>query len=102
MYIIEGHEAANKLKENYIVLELETLDKPTGPVTAFCIIDAQSIPIMDITIIDYYKSLHEEFITAYKNKDYTTCLDKMAHLRGAFNGQLDSFYQVITERITHR
>lgn len=97
MYIIVGTEAAEKLKENYTVLELETHEKDGQNVTAFCVVD--QIPIAELPQLDQHKNLHAEFVAQYRKGNYKFCQDAAEHLMGKFNGELDSFYQILMSRL---
>lgn len=98
MNIIIGKEAADKLKDNYIILELETFTSPTGEATtAYCVIE--TIPINELQSVAHNKQLHENFVKEYNNKNYKFCEDAVEHLIGKFDGQLDSFYLEIIKRI---
>ena len=97
MHIILGSEVAEKLKENYTVLELETFDKDDRKITAYCVVD--QVPIMELPNLEAYKNLHSEFVKNYYKGDYNFCKDAAEHLMGKFNGDLDSFYEVILEKM---
>jgi hypothetical protein len=97
MKIIVGTEAAEKLKENYTVLELETFEKNGNSITAYCVVD--QVPLLELPNLDHHKQLHADYIREYNKGNYTYCLNAVEHLRGKFNGDLDSFYDIITERI---
>ena len=98
MNIIIGKEAADKLKDNYIILELETFTKPNGEViTAYCVVE--TVSLTEMPLVANNKQLHESFIREYNNKNYKFCEDALEHLLGKFNGELDSFYLEIIKRI---
>ena len=99
MLIIVGKEAAEKLVGNYTILELETHDSGQGPVTAYCVVEADKIPLMEIPLIANHKALHDEFVKEYRNGNYKFCKDAAEHLIGRFGGEVDSFYQEIIQRI---
>jgi hypothetical protein len=99
MNIIFDTENIETIKNNNIVLELDTfyfsrLDKTA---TAYCVVD--NIKLTDFDKIEQYQHLHNELIGAYKNKNFKLCRDLLQHLVGAFNGELDSFYQELENRI---
>ena len=60
MHIIMGKEAAEALKENYTVLELETFHHNGQDITAFCVVD--QVPIMELPALESYKQQHKDFI----------------------------------------
>ena len=98
MNIILGSEPADKLRDNYTVLELETFTKQDGSsVTAYCVLDL--VPLSEMAQLESNKLLHESFIREYNNKNYKFCEDAVEHLIGKFNGELDTFYIEILKRI---
>jgi hypothetical protein len=99
MNIIFDVENINELKNNNIVLELDTfyissLDKS---VTAYCVIE--HVNIMDFDKLPQAQKLHDELIAAYKSKDFKLCNDLLEVLAGSFNGEMDSFYQELSSRL---
>jgi hypothetical protein len=97
MYIILGREAADALKENHTILELETLEREGKQVTAFCVVN--SIPFGELPMLENHKSLHADFIKAYNDGNYKFCIDSFEHLIGKFGGEVDTFYIEILRRI---
>lgn len=100
MNIIIGKEAAEKLKENYTVLELETFIKNDKSITAYCVVD--QIPLAELPILEELKKKHSDFVFNYNNKNYKECKSLIPDLQGKFNGDVDSFYQIILERINQQ
>jgi hypothetical protein len=98
MQIILGQEAADALKNNYTVLELETFLKEGEEVKAFCVVT--DIPVMELPELEQDKALHAMFVSEYYNGNYQFCLENAFHLKGKFNGELDSFYEEIINRIS--
>lgn len=98
MNIIVGTEAAEKLKENYTVLELETFSRGDDKITAYCVVN--EIPIMELSDLEQYKQLHADFVKEYYAGNFSFCINAAEHLKGRFNGELDSFYDIILERIS--
>lgn len=99
MNIIFDTENIEAIKNNNVVLELDTfyftkLDKTT---TAYCVID--NIKLTDFDKIEQTQHLHAELIEVYKKKDFKLCQNLLEHLVGAFNGELDSFYSELHKRI---
>lgn len=102
MYIIFGKKIAEELKSRHVVLELETFTDPQGnPITAYCVIQQESIPLSEIHDVDRLCRLHAALIDALHQKRYSTVLDCIEHLRGAFSGEVDSFYEIIAQRINN-
>jgi hypothetical protein len=100
MNIIFDTENIDQIKNNNILLELDTfyfakLDKTS---TAYCVVD--NIRLTEFDKIEQHQRLHADMIDAYKNKDFKLCQDLQEHLIGAFSGELDSFYFELANRIT--
>ena len=101
MYIIFGKEIAEELRKRHIVLELETFADPSGkPYTAYCVIQQESIPITEMHDLERLCRLHDGLITALNEKRYPMVLECIEHLRGSFSGEMDSFYNVISDRLS--
>ena len=99
MNIIFNREVANHLNEKYVVLELETLDVRGTSVECFCVVPGDRISAAEMPVLEHYKHLHQQMVEELAAKNYTYCLDAIGHLYGRFGGELDSFYQVILDRI---
>ena len=99
MNIIFGRHNAATIKENHLVLELETLDANGRPLECFCVLDSASVPLSELPLLEHYLKLHQTLVDNLKNQKHAVCLDLIEHLQGKFGGELDSFYQVIAERI---
>lgn len=100
MYIIVGDEAASKLSENYTVLPLETFQSNVGPVTAYCVVDAQSVPLGELPVLEVYKGYHNQFIQALQAGNREEMQQLATELIGRFGGQVDSFYEEILKRFS--
>jgi hypothetical protein len=98
MNIIFGDELDIKL-DNYTLLELDTLqDIETGKkITAWCVID--NILFQDLPSLESYKQVHQALICCYKKKEWESCQDGIRLLKGQWNGELDSFYDILEQRI---
>lgn len=99
MHIVMGHEVANQLKLNYTVLELETFDSGEQSVTAFCVVN--EIPVAELPSLERNKQTHAEFIKEYNQGNFNNCVVIAQGLQGKFNGELDSFYEIILDRINN-
>lgn len=99
MQLIFGKENAEKLREKYIVLELETVEKDGAVIDVFCLIPGEKLSIMELPHIDNWIKLHNDFLHGYKTEQYNYCQQAIEHLMGKFGGELDSFYQEILRRI---
>lgn len=99
MYIIVGDEAASKLSANYTVLPLETFESNVGPVTSYCVVDADVVPMGELPLMDVYKTYHNQFITALADNSKEDMEKLAGELIGKFGGQVDSFYVEILKRV---
>jgi hypothetical protein len=98
MQIIWNREAAESLRTNQTVLELETFPVGEQTITAYCVIPAERV-FPDIARLDNLKELHQAFISAFNQKNYQLCQDIVPELVGRFGGELDSFYEEILKKI---
>ena len=99
MDIIFGRENAEKLREKYTVLDLETVIKDGHEIEVFCLISADKIGIADLPQLEQWVNLHNDFLEGYKNKKYDFCRQCITYLRGKFGGEVDTFYDEILRRI---
>lgn len=102
MNIIFNRIAANELRDKYIVLELEVLRVKELWLECFCVVDGSKIPADEMPSLLHYTQLHQSLVSELKLKNYGFCNDVITHLKGKFGGELDSFYQIIQERIATR
>jgi hypothetical protein len=98
MQIIWNREAAESLRTNQTVLELETFPVGDQTITAYCVVPAERV-FPDITQLENLKELHQAFISALNEKNYQLCQDIVPELVGRFSGELDSFYEEILKKI---
>jgi hypothetical protein len=87
------------IKAKYTVLPLDTfyfasIDQQR---TAFCLIE--TVPIAEMTGMDRNIELHANLIRNYCLRNWNYCVDAIEHLKGRWNGELDSFYSSLLERI---
>ena len=99
MNIIFGRENAEKLREKYTVLDLETLVVEDKEVEVFCLIPAEKIALPDLPQLENWTKLHHDFLNGYHKKEYNYCRQCIEHLMGKFGGEVDTFYEEILKRI---
>lgn len=98
MNIILGEQQASVLSEKYTVLELDTFSvQGSAPVKSYAVIE--NIPIPEMFSLDKQAELHNKMIEQYHLRNWKFCLDALEHLIGKWNGEIDSFYLDITDRI---
>jgi|TARA_R110000868_G_scaffold307254_5_gene568706 hypothetical protein len=99
MQLIFGRENAEKLKERYTVLELETVEKEGTSIEVFCLIPGEKIGLPDLPTVDQWIKLHNDFLNGYQTNQYEYCRQCIEHLMGKFGGEVDTFYEEILTRI---
>jgi hypothetical protein len=98
MNIIFG-DALDTLPDNYTVLELDTFVLPpdNAKVTSYCVVE--KVPLMDFPLMEAYIKVHTDMMTAYREQNWEYCLHAISGLMGRWNGELDSFYSNLLERV---
>lgn len=99
MNIVLG-DVSKDLATRHVVLPLDTFHV-TGhaqPVTSFCVIE--SVPMDELRLLDNWRDLHEKLISNYHKKNWDFCQQALEHLIGRWNGELDSFYLDLGQRIS--
>jgi len=99
MHIIFGRDEALELDQKYTVLELDQIKiGQDGPVTpAYCVVE--NINILDLPRAASMKTLHENLIKNYRDRQWQYCLDALEHLQGFWGGEVDSFYDNLRQRV---
>jgi len=99
MNIIFGTEQAEKLRERFTVLELDTfLFGTNGPkITAYCVVEG--IPMDKLPLVESWQGLHEALIKNYQQRDWAYCQTLIEQLKDAWNSEMLSFYDEINRRI---
>ena len=101
MHIIFGTDVVNEIRADgrHTILELDTI-RPApdrDPVTAYCVVS--EIPLTEISQTEAYVIWHHELLEAYRRKDWEESVRCLNLLSGKFNGDLDTFYNELRERI---
>jgi hypothetical protein len=102
MNVIFGKENAELLREKYLLLDLETFDVNGRLLECFCLVETEKISADEYPQLEHYKKLHQAFVDNFKSKNYKICHDLAPHLLGKFGGQLDTFYEIISEKIKNK
>lgn len=93
-----GKPDVDKIGDKYVVLELDTITiKSSPPIAAYCVIE--TIPVEDFPKVEIYKKLHADLMDHYRNKRWNYCEDSIKILKGFWNGEVDTFYESILERV---
>jgi hypothetical protein len=97
MNIIFGDVAAQQVREKYIVLELDTFQVDQQLTTTYALVER--VTLMEMLSLETFKELHSNLLKEYRKRNWKYCEDAVEHLRGKWNGELDTFYTVLIERI---
>jgi hypothetical protein len=96
--IIFGTEEVLKVQDKYIVLELDTVTiKSSKPITVYCVIEDLSLE--EITQAEIFKKLHADLMVNYKKRNWDFCLQALESLMGFWGKQVDSFYEIMRDRL---
>lgn len=98
MHIVLTQAVADELRKKYTVLELDTMPHPDGPVPAFCVLPVEKIA-MEMSSLEHNVELHQQLIDAIKTNNTKLAQDLCGVLVGKFGGELDSFYEVVLDRV---
>jgi L-cysteine desulfidase len=98
MHIIFG-DAIKEIPDSFTVLELDTFRRPgqQETFTAYCVVE--KLPLGEFFSLDSFKKIHADLIKFYKQRQWTYCEHAIEGLLGKWNGELDSFYLNLLERI---
>ena len=99
MNIMFEDSITDEIKSRYMLLELDTFyfSDISKNKTAYCLIE--TTPIQELFTIEKSLELHKNLIKNYKLRNWKYCEDALEHLVGLWNGELDSFYKDISNRI---
>lgn len=99
MNIILGTENIDPIKDRYIILELDSFRFASNadPVTAYCLVS--DVNFETLLQLEQWQDLHRGLIKNYKQANWNYCEQALDHLRGQWNGELDSFYDELQSRI---
>jgi hypothetical protein len=90
----------DEAKLKYMLLELDTFyfSEVDQNKTAYCLVESPSIQEM----FNFEKNLelHKNLVKNYKLRNWKYCEDAVEHLVGKWNGEVDSFYETLLDRIT--
>lgn len=87
------------LDDRYIVLELDTFrfigtDRQS---IAYCLLE--KIALQDILQLEQWCDLHDKLMKNYRLRNWNFCTQALEHLVGRWQGELDSFYQNLKQRV---
>lgn len=98
MNIIFG-DALDTLPDNYTVLELDTFVLPPDGEhrTSYCVVE--KVPLTDFPLMEAYIKVHADMMQAYRDRNWDYCVHAIQGLTGRWNGELDSFYANLLQRV---
>jgi hypothetical protein len=98
MHIIFG-ESAKQLSDKFTVLELDTIkfSKNNEKFCSYCVIE--NIPLGDFPVVDSYIKVHHDMMKAYRDQNWEYCESSIKGLIGKWNGEVDSFYENLLQRV---
>lgn len=86
------------LEGKYTVLDLDTFRLPDGSEhTACCVVE--NIPITELPHTENLRLLHASLIENFGKQRWNLCEQAIAQLKGRWGGELDTFYENLTQRI---
>jgi hypothetical protein len=101
MQIVWHPDAVKKLSSAHTVLELESFPVNGEMLHAWCVVPPEKIGLDGLSSLPALTDLHAKLIAAWKVRDFKLCEDIIPHLVGKFGGELDSFYEELTKKITN-
>lgn len=99
MNIVMGDELLPDLASRYTILGLDwfAVEGREEPIRAYCLIEA--VPLTEMPQLAQWQELHEKLMENYVKQNWIYCEQAIEHLKGRWNGELDSFYQNLEVRI---
>ena len=93
------NQDVSRLGDKFILLELDSfIDQEKNQlVPAYCLIE--QIPMDEYATLEAYKETHHNLLCYYRQRHWTYCEHAIEKLMGKWNGELDSFYSNLLERI---
>ena len=98
MNIIFG-DVIEQVADTHTVLELDTFKLLPSEklVKSYCVID--NLPLAEFPRLEANKHIHQQLIEQYRQQNWKFCLSALHSLTGCWNGEMDTFYQHLTDRI---
>lgn len=95
--IFDDH--VDKLRDRFTLLELDTfaISDTGSTVTAWCVLD--EIPLTELPLISDLSKIHQDLMQQYRAQNWDFCKKAIEKLSGRWNGEMDSFYSDLLNRI---
>jgi hypothetical protein len=99
MHIILGDQITKEISDRYIVLELDNFEIQgrDHAVPAYCLVE--KVPMDELPQAHQFRDLHVQMIKNYRLGNWKFCEDALEHLIGRWNGEVDSFYHDLSDRV---
>lgn len=99
MNIVLESQLTADIRQKYLLLELDSFWLPDHhtPVAAYCLLE----PLAPDQMIEtqQFVELHGNLMHSYRKKNWNYVEQAIGYLMGRWNGQLDSFYQEVLQRV---
>jgi hypothetical protein len=98
MNIIFG-DAIERVADTHTVLELDTFKLLPSEklVKSYCVID--NLPLAEFPQLEANKKIHHQLMEQYQQQNWEFCRSAVHSLTGCWNGEMDTFYQHLADRI---
>ena len=98
MHIIFG-DTAKLMPDSFTILELDTVKllPDTKLIPVWCVVE--TIPLGEFSEAAANQQLHIDLIANYRKRNWSYCLEAINHLTGKWNGEIDSFYTELADRV---
>ena len=100
MNVIFGEEVAKSIEEKYTLLELDTFCTNDGDITCYATIGPGDIPFDNFVKLKHTIPLHEGLKSNYQKKNWSICLQLIEELHGNIDPFMDSYYEILLNKIT--
>lgn len=101
MQVIFGQAQKELLDNKFTLLELDTFSQAglSEPVTAYAVMGLEDIALPDMPQMANFVTMHNAMLKEYKERNWSFCYQALEHLKGKWNKQLDSFYEIFEDRL---
>jgi hypothetical protein len=101
MKVIFDKNSIEEIGNRLTLLELDTFFQPglNEPVTAYAVIDNESVPIQEFPTLETMVELHNTMMLEYRKRNWAYVEQAIEHLYGKWSKNLDSFYDEMSGRI---
>lgn len=92
-------DAVAELGDKFMLLELDTFRDPRNGTakTAWCVVE--NIPLEEMCVADNLRRAHQDLMQSYRDQRWEQCENAIGGLMGRWNCELDSFYEIMAQRI---